>query len=76
VLDDVRFDVACQLLSSTTLPADDIAAALAYDSLGAFMRSFKRWSGTTPGHWRRENTVASVADRGARRRSDAEPARA
>lgn len=76
VLDDVRFHVACQLLSSTTLPADDIAAALAYDSLGAFMRSFKRWSGTTPRHWRRENTVASVADRGARRRSDAEPARA
>ena len=52
LLDQVRFATAGQLLESTQLSLDDIAAALGYASVSPFMRSFRRWSGTTPGRWR------------------------
>jgi AraC-like DNA-binding protein len=52
VLDQVRFETARQLLESTSLPLDDVAAALGYASVSPFMRSFRRWTGTTPGRWR------------------------
>jgi AraC-like DNA-binding protein len=53
VLDRVRFKVARELLGDTDLVMDDIAASLAYASVSPFVRSFRRWSGTTPGRWRR-----------------------
>jgi AraC-like DNA-binding protein len=53
VLDRVRFEAARQLLEKTRLPLDDVAASLGYASVSPFMRSFRRWTGTTPGHWRR-----------------------
>lgn len=57
VLDRVRFEAARQLLESTRLPLDDVAASLGYASVSPFMRSFRRWTGTTPGHWRRGGVV-------------------
>ena len=56
VLDRVRLEAARQLLESTRLPLDDIAASLGYASVSPFMRSFRRWTGTTPGQWRRGGT--------------------
>lgn len=53
VLDEIRFEVARQLLTDTQVAIDDIAAALGYASVSPFIRSFRRWSGTTPGQWRR-----------------------
>jgi AraC-like DNA-binding protein len=53
VLDQVRFEVARQLLTDTQVAIDDIAATLGYAGVSAFVRSFRRWSGTTPGRWRR-----------------------
>jgi AraC-like DNA-binding protein len=53
VLDDVRFEVARDLLSSSNVHLDDIAATLGYAAVTPFMRTFRRWSGTTPGQWRR-----------------------
>ena len=53
VLDEVRFDVARQLLEHTRTPIDDIAAALCYSELSAFMHAFRRWTRTTPAEWRR-----------------------
>ena len=52
VLDEVRFEVAQQLLADTQVAIDDVSAALGYASVSPFMRSFQRWSGTTPGRWR------------------------
>jgi AraC-like DNA-binding protein len=52
VLDRVRFEVARQLLADTQVAIDDVAAALGYAGVSPFMRSFRRWSGTTPGRWR------------------------
>ena len=53
VLDDVRFEVARDLLANSNVHLDDIAAALGYAAVTPFMRTFRRWSGTTPGQWRR-----------------------
>jgi len=61
VLDEIRYAVARQLLSDTGAALDDIAASLGYSGVCPFMRSFRRWSGTTPGRWRRE--AAGVAKR-------------
>jgi AraC-like DNA-binding protein len=53
VLDDVRFEIARDLLANSNAHLDDIAATLGYAAVTPFMRTFRRWSGTTPGHWRR-----------------------
>jgi AraC-like DNA-binding protein len=54
VLDQIRFDVARQLLSFSDISLDDVAGTLGYAGVSPFMRSFHRWAGTTPGHWRRD----------------------
>ena len=53
VLDEVRFEVARDLLANSNVPLDDVAATLGYSAVTPFMRTFRRWSGTTPGQWRR-----------------------
>jgi AraC-like DNA-binding protein len=54
VLEDVRFEAACQLLEATELTLDDIADALGYAGVSPFTRAFRRRAGTAPGQWRRE----------------------
>ena len=54
VLDEVRFEVARQLLAGSGIALDDVAATLGYSGVCPFMRAFRRWSGTTPGRWRRD----------------------
>lgn len=54
VLDEVRFEVARQLLSYSRVALDDIAASLGFAGVSPFMRTFRRWTGMTPGRWRRE----------------------
>ena len=53
VLDEVRFSIARQHLAASDISLDDVAATLGYGSVSPFMRTFRRWSGTTPGRWRR-----------------------
>lgn len=48
----VRFSVACELLTITDLPISDIASALAYATPAAFVHAFQRWSGMAPSEWR------------------------
>jgi AraC-like DNA-binding protein len=52
ILDTVRFAVAQDLLRNSEVNLHDIAAALGYAGLTPFMRAFRRWTGTSPGHWR------------------------
>ncbi len=54
VLEDVRFEAACQLLQATELTQDDIADALGYAGVSPFTRAFRRRTGMAPGQWRRE----------------------
>ncbi len=57
VLDEVRFELARELLDGQNITLDDVAAALGYAGVSPFMRTFRRWTGTTPGQWRREATA-------------------
>jgi AraC-like DNA-binding protein len=59
VLDDVRFGVARELLSMSEISLDDVAATLGYAGVSSFLRTFYRWTGTTPGRWRRTTAGAS-----------------
>ncbi len=53
VLDNVRFAVAKELIEDSGIAMSNVAAALGYAGLAPFMRAFRRWTGTTPGAWRR-----------------------
>jgi AraC-like DNA-binding protein len=53
-IDDVRLAVATHQLRDTRITLDDIAANLGYASVNTFIRAFARWTGVSPGHWRRE----------------------
>ena len=48
ILDEIRFEAACQLLDNTQLPLTDIAASLGYSESSAFTRAFRRWSSAAP----------------------------
>jgi AraC-like DNA-binding protein len=56
LVDETRYDIARQLLRDTRLPTTEIAATLDYSECSAFVRAFRRWSGTSPSAWRAEHT--------------------
>lgn len=55
LLDEVRFETACQLLDTSRTPITEIAVSLGYAEPSAFSRAFRRWSGTTPVERRRRS---------------------
>jgi AraC-like DNA-binding protein len=75
VLDQVRFDLARQFLLASEISLDDIAASLGYSGVSPFMRTFRRWAGTTPGRWRRIAVAQRAASGGGRAPHDSAPAR-
>jgi len=52
LVDEVRYEIARQLLENTRMSICQIAATLDYSDASAFTRAFRRWSGTTPAAWR------------------------
>jgi AraC-like DNA-binding protein len=52
VANQMRFEIACELLENTDMALSQIAAVLRYSELSAFTRAFRRWSGQTPSAWR------------------------
>ncbi|MBZ6075922.1 AraC family transcriptional regulator [Microvirga sp. WGZ8] len=54
IANEVRFEIARQLLEDTEVSLSQIAAALGYSEASAFTRAFRRWSGQTPTAWRTE----------------------
>lgn len=52
LLDEVRFEIARQMLKDTAMDVGQIAAVLDYADASAFTRAFRRWSGATPNQWR------------------------
>lgn len=52
LVDEVRFEIARQLLEDSALEIIQIALLLGYSNASAFTRAFRRWSATTPGQWR------------------------
>lgn len=61
LLDDVRFEVARQLLTGTDMSAAELAVALGYSDASAFNRAFRRWTGSPPGAWRESARTHSDA---------------
>ncbi|MEM1436595.1 MAG: helix-turn-helix domain-containing protein [Pseudomonadota bacterium] len=60
VLLRVRKDKAIGLLRSTRRPLLHVAEALGYNDTRSFSRAFKRWTGSTPGEYRKELVRRSV----------------
>ncbi len=52
LVNEVRYEIARQLLEDTQMPMSQIAVTLDYSDASAFTRAFRRWSGTTPAAWR------------------------
>lgn len=50
--DEVRYEIARQLLSDTDMPIVAIAQSLHFADASVLTRAFRRWSGMTPSHWR------------------------
>jgi AraC-like DNA-binding protein len=55
ILDNVRFAIASELLRDSNAKIPTIAEATAYSDPPSFVRAFKRWSGLSPGEWRKRN---------------------
>ncbi|GAB3329106.1 AraC family transcriptional regulator [Larkinella ripae] len=53
IADSVRKTLALNYLSSGRYPVKEISYILGYNELSAFSRAFKRWTGTTPGHYQK-----------------------
>ena len=52
--DEARMEAAFHLLSCLDLSNNDIAERLGFDEPSAFFRSFKKWTGKTPGEYRNQ----------------------
>ncbi len=52
--DEVRLVASRDLLARTELPISDVASALGYATPSAFVRAFRRWTGSPPSAWRRD----------------------
>ncbi len=52
LIDEVRSEIARQLLSETDLSVMELATVLGYADATAFTRAFRRWSGSGPAAWR------------------------
>lgn len=59
LLEDVRYEVARQLLIDTDMSTTAVASALDYADASAFNRAFRRWTNATPAAWRSQ--VRSLA---------------
>jgi len=52
LIDEVRTELAEQLLTTTRLPVSDIAERLGYSEPSCFVRAFTRWKSMSPGRYR------------------------
>jgi AraC-like DNA-binding protein len=57
--DEVRYAAARELLLLGPLGLTDIAITLDCASASSFVHSFRRWSGQSPGEWRRQQRGAA-----------------
>jgi AraC-like DNA-binding protein len=50
--DDLRRDIAIDLLSATPMTVSEVAARTGFQEASAFHRAFKKWTGVSPGAYR------------------------
>jgi AraC-like DNA-binding protein len=61
LLNEVRFEVAGQLLLATRMGVTEVAAALGYADTGAFSHAFSRMAGTPPHTWRLTGGTSGIS---------------
>lgn len=54
--DDLRRDIAIDLLSSASMTVAEVAAQAGFQETSAFHRAFKKWTGVSPGAYRSSTT--------------------
>jgi len=52
LLDEVRTQLACELLGDTDLTIAEIGQRVGIEDIANFRRAFRRWTGVTPKEWR------------------------
>lgn len=55
ILAEVRYELAREYLGTSSLPLEEISVLLGYAAPGNFTHAFKRWHGSSPRQYRREN---------------------
>jgi AraC-like DNA-binding protein len=58
--DEVRRDLAVQLLAEGRMSVADIATRLGFEDASTFYRAFRKWTGSAPGAWRSAQQAAPV----------------
>jgi AraC-like DNA-binding protein len=66
LIDEVRVEAARRWLADPTVSVAEIAFGLGFAEVSAFHRAFVRWTGATPGQFRRGEQVARKSKRVAR----------
>lgn len=56
LVNEARFETACQMLEQSSMDVRQIALLLGYADASAFARAFRRWSGRSPMAWRAGRT--------------------
>ena len=54
ILAEVRYELAREYLSTSSLPLEEISVLLGYSAPGNFSNAFKRWHGSSPRSFRQE----------------------
>jgi AraC-like DNA-binding protein len=57
--DDLRRDIATELLSKSNLSVAEVGARAGFQETRAFHRAFKKWTGASPGMYRRAGAAPS-----------------
>src|SRR3954454_1844061 len=72
VANQIRFEIACEILENTDMAMSQVAAVLRYSEMSAFSRAFRRWSGQTPSAWRADHVRNPKSRRGRKGRGNRE----
>ncbi len=60
LIGEARFHFACQLLRETRVPLTEVAEAVGYADVTAFVRAFRSLAQCTPGRWRDAHRVRRI----------------
>jgi AraC-like DNA-binding protein len=71
ILDRIRFEAAEERLREPTIPLAKISAELGYSDQANLTRAFHRWTGETPGAYRRRRLLHKAISRPSRRMAGA-----